>query len=70
MGEYDTVATKATKAQVGGVIGAVVAGLGALGVALQDDVVTQGEWVGVAVATLTVLGTVFGSVYAVTNQPK
>lgn len=70
MAEHEAVPTKATKAQVGGVIGAAVAGLGALQVALADGVVTSGEWVSVAVATLVALGAVFGSVYAVTNQPK
>lgn len=69
MGEHEA-ATKATKAQVGGVIGAIVAGLGALSVALTDNVITAGEWVAIASATLVALGGVFGGVYAVTNDPK
>jgi hypothetical protein len=40
-------------------VGALIAGLTALGTALADGEVTQGEWVGVAVAALGVLGGVF-----------
>ena len=47
------------------IIGALVAGLTALGTALTDDSVTTAEWVAVAVATLTALGVV----YAVPNRP-
>lgn len=47
------------------IVGALVAGLTALGTALADDSVTATEWVGVAVATLTALGVV----YAVPNRP-
>ena len=47
------------------IIGALVAGLTALGTALTDDTVTGAEWVAVAVATLTALGVV----YAVPNRP-
>lgn len=42
------------------IVGGILAGLGVLGTALTDDVVTASEWVGVAVATLTVFSAVFG----------
>jgi hypothetical protein len=42
-------------------VGALIAGLTALGTALADGEVTQGEWVGVAVAALGVLGAVFAT---------
>lgn len=66
----DSTPTKATKAQWGGIVAAIVAGLGTLQVALDDNVITASEWVGVAVATLVGLGAVFGTVYGVTNRPK
>jgi len=47
------------------IVGALVAGLTALGTALADNQVTTVEWVGVAVATLGALGIV----YAVPNRP-
>lgn len=45
------------------VIGALVAGLTALGTALADGAVSPAEWVGVAIATLGALG----AVYAIPN---
>lgn len=42
------------------IVGGILAGLGVLGTALTDDVVSASEWVGVAVATLTVFSAVFG----------
>jgi EamA domain-containing membrane protein RarD len=48
------------------VVGALVAGLTALGTALLDEAVTPAEWVAVAVAALTALGVV----WAVPNAPK
>ncbi len=48
------------------IVGALLAGLGALGTALADNQVTTVEWVGVAVATLGALGIV----YAVPNRPQ
>lgn len=42
------------------IVGGILAGLAQLGAALLDDVVTASEWVGVAVATLTVFSAVFG----------
>jgi len=42
------------------IVGGILAGLGVLGTALTDEVVTSSEWVGVAVATLTVFSAVFG----------
>jgi hypothetical protein len=41
-------------------IGAVVAGLGALGTALADGAVTATEWVVVAAATVAALALVWG----------
>lgn len=46
------------------ILGALIAGLGALATALTDEKVTSGEWVAVAIAALTALGVV----YAVPNQ--
>lgn len=45
------------------IVAAVTAGGAALGTALADDVVTSGEWVGVALAVLGALGIT----YAVPN---
>jgi hypothetical protein len=42
------------------ITGAIIAGLGAYGVAVLDGTVTSGEWAGVAVAFLTALGVVWG----------
>ena len=43
---------------------ALVAGLGVLALALEDSAVSAGEWVNVAIATLTALG----AVWAVPNK--
>lgn len=48
------------------IVGGILAGLAVLGTALVDDVVNAAEWVGVAVATLTV----FSSVFGIPNAPK
>ena len=42
------------------IIGAVTGGLTALFTALSDNGVTAQEWVGVAIATIGVLGVVYG----------
>lgn len=42
------------------IVGALTAGLGALGTALTDGDVSAQEWVAVASATLVALGVVFG----------
>jgi hypothetical protein len=42
------------------IVGAVTAGLGALGVALADSQITATEWVVIAVATVGALGLVWG----------
>lgn len=42
------------------IVGALLAGLTALGTALTDGAVTATEWVGVAVAALATFGGVFG----------
>jgi hypothetical protein len=53
-----------SKAIVAAVGGALVGGLTALGVALVDEVVTSGEWVGVALAVVIGTGLVGGATYA------
>lgn len=45
---------------------AVVTGLGALQLAYIDNVVTNQEWVGIAIATVVALAAVF----AIPNTPK
>jgi hypothetical protein len=52
------------KAIVATIATAVSMGLGALGVALADEVVTSGEWVAVAIAFLAGTGLVGGATYA------
>ena len=47
-------------AQAKALIGALLAGLTALGTALADGSVTSVEWVGIAIAVLATYGTVFG----------
>lgn len=47
------------------IVGALTAGLAALGTALADDTVTRLEWVGVAAALLGAAGLV----WAVPNKP-
>lgn len=42
------------------IVGGILAGLAVLGTALTDSIVSPAEWVGVAVATLTVFSSVFG----------
>jgi hypothetical protein len=41
------------------IVGALIAGLGVLALALEDEKVTSGEWVNIAIATLTALGVVW-----------
>ncbi len=48
------------------VVGALVAGLTAIGTGLTDNVLTPAEWVAAAVAALAALGIV----YAVPNKPQ
>jgi hypothetical protein len=43
------------------IVGALVAGLGSLAQALDNDAVTSQEWVNVALATLIALGVVWGT---------
>lgn len=52
------------KSIVAAVGGALVGGLTALGTALADNVVTNGEWVAVALAVVIGTGLVGGGVYA------
>jgi len=62
--------TTAAKAIVGATIGAAIAGLSSLAIALDDAAVSAQEGIYVAIATLTALGGVYGGVYATTNNPK
>lgn len=50
--------------QAKAVVGAVVAGLTALGTGLTDNVLTPAEWIAAAVATLVA----YGAVYGVSNK--
>lgn len=50
------------------VVGAVVAGLGALGTAMVDNVITGPEWVYVAGATVGALAIVWGVPNASTDK--
>jgi hypothetical protein len=68
--EHAAEGTTATKAIVGSAIAIAVTFLGALSVAIADNVVTGQEWVTIASATLIAAGGVFGGVYATTNTPK
>lgn len=43
------------------VVGALIAGLGSLYQALDNETVTAQEWVAVAIATLAALGVVWGT---------
>jgi hypothetical protein len=45
---------------------AVITGLGTLQVAYSDNLVTNAEWIGIAIATLVALG----GVWAVPNLPR
>lgn len=47
-------------------VGAVIAGLGVLALALEDGAVQPNEWVNIAIATLTA----FAGVWAVPNIQK
>lgn len=42
------------------IVGALIAGLGAVGTALTDNTISTQEWVAIASATLVALGVVFG----------
>lgn len=48
------------------ITGAIVAGLGTLQVAYNDNTVTAQEWVGIGIATLVALG----AVWAVPNRAR
>lgn len=61
--------TTATKAIVGATVSGVTAGASALTVALQDSVITGGEWINIVVAVLIGAGIVGQSVYAASNKP-
>lgn len=52
------------KAVAGGVTAGVVAFLTGLSVAYADEVVTGGEWINIALATVVALAAAFGVTYA------
>jgi hypothetical protein len=52
------------------IVAAVTAGGAALGTAMADDVVTNGEWVGVVLAVLGALGVVFVVPNAKQSDPR
>jgi len=54
------------RAQVKAILGAVIAGLGALSTALADGSMTQLEWTTVALAAVVA----YGSVYGVRQPPS
>jgi hypothetical protein len=51
------------------IVGAVLAGLGGVEIALMDDVVTTSEWVRVAITTVAALGLVWGVQNAPAKEP-
>jgi drug/metabolite transporter (DMT)-like permease len=53
-------ATTPASEQAKAILGAILAGLTALGTALADERVTQGEWIGVTIAFVGTYATVFG----------
>lgn len=61
------------KAIIGGIISALLAGMASLATVLvgNDTLhnVTAGQWLAVAIAVLATGGSVFGSVYVVSNNP-
>lgn len=61
------------KAWVSAITGALFAGLSSLAVVLIGDMtladLTQGQWVGVAIAVVVSFGSSFGLTWAVTNKP-
>lgn len=59
----------AAKAYVGSAIAAVVATLGVIATALDDNAISAQEGTYAAIAGLLALGGVFGGVYATTNKP-
>ena len=52
------------------IVAAVIAGLGALQVAMADGVVAQGEWIQVASVTLAALALVWGVPNAPVEAPS
>lgn len=59
---------KATKAQVGAVASALVAGLGSLISALDDNAVSPQEWLAAAVIAITASGITGAAVYRADNK--
>ena len=62
-----------SKAWVGAIVAAVLAGLSALAVVVTGNAtlsdVTVGQWIAVAIAVITSGGSTFGLVYHTTNDP-
>lgn len=67
--EQPVVKTAATKAYVGAAIAAIVAGLSTAVTALEDGTISAQEGIGITIAVLVSIGSVFGGVYATTNKP-
>lgn len=69
--------TDASKAKVGGILaavqGALAGGITSFSLAVQDNVISGGEWVGITAAVIVGSGlfggAVAGTVYATTNKP-
>ena len=61
--------TSTAKAYVGAAIAAVVAGLSTAVTALDDGVISAQEGITITIAVFVSLGSVFGGVYGVTNNP-
>jgi len=62
--------TTPVQEQIKAVLGAVLAGLTALGTSLADGVVTSVELVGIAIAVLATYGAVFGVSNAEPEEPE
>lgn len=60
----------AAKAYVGAAAAGIVAALGSFVTAVDDNVVTAGEWATIAIALIVGAGLTGGGVWATTNKPK
>lgn len=60
----------AAKAYVGAAAAGIVAALGSYVTAVEDQVVTSGEWATITIAFIVGAGLTGGGVWATTNKPK
>jgi hypothetical protein len=60
----------AAKAYVGAAAAGIVAALGSFVTAVDDNVVTAGEWATIAIALIVGAGLTGGGVWATANKPK